>query len=258
MKTPLTLQEKRKVYLGLLKELDRFCSLNELRYYLACGTLIGAVRHKGFIPWDDDLDVFVPEPDFKKLSEIYSSDKFELVTCFNSKAHPYTFARLIDKRTYSLAGTVESFGLGIDVYIIYGAPSLREDQIKHMDNVFRYLKKKNYWMGIRRMMIRKKIWPFSTLNMPIMNYYIRKAVREFEKFSYDSCEYIWPFGGGRLNLKKELYGKPVRIPFENGLFCAPEHYHEVLTAGYGDYMELPPEDQRYPYHGGNYYWKVNE
>ena len=249
------MEEKRNVYLGLLKELDRFCTQNGLRYYMACGTLIGAVRHKGFIPWDDDLDVFVPEPDFKKLSEKYSSDKFELVTCFNNTAHPFSFARLIDRRTYSMLGKFLSFGLGIDVYIIYGAPSLRDEQIRHIKKTLKYIKRKNFYYGLRNTLVRKGLWPYRDLKFDIMNCYIRKAIKEFEKYKFDDSEYIWPYGGGRLNLKKELYGNPKRLPFEDGSFLAPEHFHEVLTAAYGDYMQLPPEEKRHPYHGGNYYWK---
>ena len=255
MASHLTLQEKRKIYLGLLKELDSFCTQHNLRYYMACGTLIGAVRHKGFIPWDDDLDVFVPEPDFNRLSKIYSSDDFELITSFNNKAYPYTFARLIDKRTYSTCGKFRSFGLGIDVYIIYGAPSDMKDQLKHMDRVFKYIKRKRFLQGLRNTLARKGFWPFHNLEFGLLNYYLKKAVCEFSKYNFDECEYIWPYGGGRLNLKKELYGTPIRIPFEDGMFCAPEHTHEVLKAGYGDYMKLPPEEKRVPYHGRNYFWK---
>ena len=254
MKMPLTLQEKRDVYLGLLKELDRFCVQNNIRYYMACGTLIGAVRHKGFIPWDDDLDVFIPEPDYNRLAEIYSSNDFEFVTCFNNKVHPYPFARLIDKRTYSMCGKFRTFGLGIDVYIIYGAPSNKKEQLKHMDSVFKYIKRKRFLEGLRDTLARNGFWPFRDLEFGLLNYYVKKAVYEFRQYKYEECEYVWPYGGGRLNIKKELYGNPIRIPFEDGMFCAPEHPHEVLTAGYGDYMKLPPEEQRVPYHGGNYYW----
>ena len=68
---PLSLHERQMEYLRILKELDRYCTENGLRYYMGCGTLIGAVRHKGFIPWDDDLDVFMPRPDFMRLVRSY-------------------------------------------------------------------------------------------------------------------------------------------------------------------------------------------
>ena len=88
-----------------------------------------------------------------------------------------------------------------------------------------------------------------------MNRILMKAEKEFEKYDFETCEYIWPYGGGHLNMKKENYGTPIRLPFEDGLFMAPEHYHEVLTLAYGDYMQLPPEEKRHPYHGGNYFWR---
>jgi len=251
MNKPLSLQEKRRVYLGILKEIDKFCTQYDIRYYLACGTLIGAVRHKGFIPWDDDLDVFVPEPDFKRFAQLYSSNSFKLVTCYNYDKHPYPFGRLYDNRTCSES----DFGVGVDIYIIYGAPSDVNCQKMHQNKVFRYIKRKRFWLKYARCLEKLHLWPFYNVAYKMMNCNIKKAVHEFEKFGFEESEYIWPYGGGKLNLKKEFYGNPVRIPFEDGFYNAPEHYHEVLTAGYGDYMKLPPEEKRQPYHNRKCYWK---
>ena len=88
-----------------------------------------------------------------------------------------------------------------------------------------------------------------------MNKVLMKAEKEFAKYDFDSSEYIWPYGGGRLNMRKENYGTPVRLQFEDGFFMAPEHYHDVLTLAYGDYMTLPPEEKRHPYHSDIFYWK---
>ena len=251
----LTLEEKRCVYLRLLKELDRYCTEHHLRYYMGCGTLIGAVRHKGFIPWDDDLDVFMPQPDFDILEQNYSSDHFELRTCQKHKDHPYTFARLTDLSTFSVLGKFISAGLGIDIYIIYGAPSDRTEQIKHMSKVLKYIHRKKNLLKLRNGLVKKNLWVSKSLDFPLMNKTLLYATKELRKYSFDDCNSIWPYGGGRLNLRKELYGNPVRLQFEDGMFYAPECYDEVLKAAYGDYMQLPPEDKRHPYHGGHYYWK---
>ena len=91
------------------------------------------------------------------------------------------------------------------------------------------------------------------MGFPLIRKELFRAEKCFERFDYDASEYIWPFGGGRLIMKKSNYGIPIRMKFEDGFFCAPEHYHEVLTLGYGDYMVLPPEEKRKPYHTGSVY-----
>ena len=254
-KQPLTLRERQLEYLRILKELDRFCTENNLRYYMACGTLIGAVRHKGFIPWDDDLDVFMPRPDFMRLNAEYKSEDFTFHTLYNDKSHPYNFGRLCSRNVYTPFKNQKSFTFGIDVYVINGAPSIREEQVKHMDKTFVHIKRKYIWTRIRSYLVRNHLWPFRSLSFPMMRKALFKAEREFAKYDFETSDYIWPYGGGHLTMKKENYGTPVRLQFEDGLFMAPEHFHEVLTLAYGDYMQLPPEEKRNPYHTGTaFYW----
>ncbi len=253
---PLELKEKQQVYLNILKELDRYCVEHNLTYYMGCGTLIGAVRHKGFIPWDDDLDVFMPFPDYVRFAKEYHSERFQLHTCDNDMSHPFTFGLLCDNSVYSPLGRHKMYNFGIDIYVIYGAPSERKEQLKHIGNVFKYIKIKNLLARFRSRLAYHNLWPFRTLDFKLLNYMLQITSKELEKYSFNECEYIWPYGGGKLILKKELYGRPIRLPFEDGEFYAPQHYHEVLTAGYGDYMTPPPIDQRQPSHGALFY-RVN-
>lgn len=256
-KEPLTLQEKQSVYLNILKELDSFCTAHGIRYYIGCGTLIGAVRHRGFIPWDDDLDIFMPRPDFLRFCNNYKSDRFRMKTIWNDMSHPYTFGSFCDGFYYTIKNGKKSFDCGIDVYVIHGAPSDRKEQVLHMNAVFKYIHKKSRLQRVRDGLARRNLWPGRTLNFVLLNNVLKRADKEFAKFDFENCDYIWPYGGGRLILKKELYGSPIRLQFEDGLFYAPENYHEVLTAGYGNYMELPPEADRHPYHGCVIY-RLNE
>lgn len=250
-KQPLTLRERQLEYLRILKELDRFCTENNLRYYMGCGTLIGAVRHKGFIPWDDDLDVFVPRPDFLQLCEKYKSEEFSFHNIRNDKSHSYNFGRLCSNSIYRLYRNKPLFNIGIDVYVINGAPNLREEQIKLMNETFVHVNRAGRLLRIRNGLARRNLWPSRSLDFSLLNKVLFRAERCFEKYDYENSEYIWPWGGGRLIMKKENYGTPIRLPFEDGMFYAPEHYHEVLTLGYGDYMQLPPEKERHPYHNGD-------
>lgn len=250
-KQPLTLRERQLEYLRILKELDRFCTENNLRYYMGCGTLIGAVRHKGFIPWDDDLDVFVPRPDFLQLCKKYKSEEFSFHNIRNDKSHPYNFGRLCSNNIYRLYRNKPLFNVGIDVYVINGAPNLREEQIKLMNETFVHVDRAGKLLRFRNGLARRNLWPFCNLDFLLLNKELFRAEQCFEKYDYENSEYIWPWGGGRLIMKKENYGTPVRLQFEEGMFYAPEHYHEVLTLGYGDYMQLPPENERHPYHSGD-------
>lgn len=254
-KQPLTLQEQQHVFLDILKDLDRFCSERNITYYMGCGTLIGAVRHKGFIPWDDDVDVFMPYPDYVRFAKEYHSERYQLHTCDNDLSHPFTFALLSDKKVYCIKNNLEVYNCGIDIYIIYGAPSSPEEQLRHKAEVFKYLNRKNKLLRLRDGLANRGLWPFKTLDFKMLNRVLQKASKEFEKYKFEECEFIWPYGGGRLNMKKELYGSPIRLQFEDGFFWAPEHYHEVLTLAYGDYMQLPPEERRQPAHGWAFYRK---
>lgn len=253
-KEPLTLRERQLEYLRILKELDRYCTENNLVYYIGCGTLIGAVRHGGFIPWDDDLDVFVPRPDFLKLCETYTSKDFSFHNIRNDRAHPYNFGYLCSNRVYRLDRGQPRFSFGIDVYVINGAPDSREEQEKLMDDTFIHVNRAGKLLRLRDGLARRYLWPSSRLDFSWLNKELFRAEQCFERYDYETSGYIWPWGGGRLIMKKELYGNPIRLQFEDGMFYAPENYHQVLTLGYGDYMKLPPENQRHPYHGGCYYW----
>lgn len=252
-KQKLTLRERQLEYLRILKELDRYCTENDLCYYLGCGTLLGAVRHKGFIPWDDDLDVFMPRPDFMRLNDNYESKDYIFHTIYNDKSHAFNFGRLCSENVYSLFRNKKQYTFGVDVYVINGAPSSCEEQVKHMNETFVYIKRKSMLVRFRNTLVKRNLWPFKSLDFSMMHRELMKAEKEFEKYDYETSEYIWPYGGGRLNMKKEFYGTPIRLQFEDGLFMAPEHYHEVLTLGYGDYMKLPAEDQRKPHHAEHFY-----
>ena len=254
----LTLRERQLEYLRILKELDRYCTENHLRYYMGCGTLIGAVRHKGFIPWDDDLDVFMPRPDYMRLVREYKSDDFTLHTIYNDKAHPYNFGRLCSNNVYSLIGHKKRFSFGIDVYVINGAPSTSEEQTRHKETTFVYIKRKSKLVAFRNSLVKRGLWPYKGLEFPLMNKVLMKAEKEFSKYDFETSEYIWPYGGGKLVMKKENYGTPIKLQFEDGLYNAPERFHDVLTLGYGNYMQLPPEEKRKPYHTGSEFYRLGK
>ncbi|MDE6265431.1 MAG: LicD family protein [Paramuribaculum sp.] len=123
--TELTLREKQLLILEIMKDIDRFCRDNNIPYTLSSGTLLGAVRHGGFIPWDDDADIFMLREDFDRFVKIYRSDRYKLI--FNSnpeeKALPSGIAKVGDTTTWSRDSTgVLDFGVWVDVFPLESVP----------------------------------------------------------------------------------------------------------------------------------------
>ena len=138
--------------------------------------------------------------------------------------------------------------------MINGAPSTHIEQQTLIKETFRHIKRKTALCRYCSILKKNNIRLYLLFEL-LMRRELRKAELKFSSFDFEKCEYIWPYGGGRLIMPKVNYGVPIRLPFEDGMFFAPEHFHEVLTLGYGDYMKLPPEDKRRPYHSGDFYWE---
>ena len=95
------IQELRQIQMGILDEVHRFCEAHGLRYFLSSGTLIGAVRHKGYIPWDDDIDIYMPRKDYEEFLQAYTSDSghYRAINPQTENHYYYTFAKVVDLRT---------------------------------------------------------------------------------------------------------------------------------------------------------------
>ena len=121
----LDLKDVQEISYEILKEFKDFCNTNGLRYYLAYGTLIGAIRHKGFIPWDDDIDVFMPRPDYEKLLQLYTDNaNYQLYSPRKQKNYYCCYMKLVDANTYHFMpdGSVCQRGIDIDIFALDGQP----------------------------------------------------------------------------------------------------------------------------------------
>jgi len=153
----MTIKDVQQVSLDILKDVHEFCVENSIHYSLSGGTLLGAIRHNGFIPWDDDIDIQLPRPDFECLVRSYKSAKgfkiyyHELNTC---EGMTYCYARICDTlRTHVETGVLswntEKVGVWIDVLPCDGMPSDAKDAKKHLKHIS-YMVKKAYWYGIKQ------------------------------------------------------------------------------------------------------------
>lgn len=252
---PLSLEERKIIQLEMLKELDKFCRAKGLRYSLAYGTLLGAIRHKGYIPWDDDVDIIMPLPDIEILKKELSSERLQYVDIETFKYYDNTFPRISNRETCNRYGkALISYGVNIDLYPVVGAPSNMDEinkflQIgKHKRNIF-----KKYQRFRKSIMRRIPIREFPFFSQTLRN------LRDYtQQYSFNESQVFFHHSGPFEQYQiyyYDVFKELVEVDFEGEKFLATARYDDYLTKRYGDYMTPPPEDQRHPYHGGEYYWK---
>lgn len=254
-KTAITLEEKRRIQLGMLKEVDAFCRKNNIRYSLGYGTLLGAVRHQGFIPWDDDMDIMMPLPDMLRFKQEFKSDNVRYCDIDTQMYYGFSHSKVVDTHTYAQNGViVKGHGIDIDLYPILGLPQT-ENEINAFFEKGRAIMNKRLWlMKWRSRIIRR----FPIKNIPLYSKYQRIYHDYLFQYPYGVSKYYFSYGGGlhwRNVYDFDIFKSLIDLPFEGEKFMAISCYDEFLTHFYGDYMTPPPEDQRHPYHGGQFYWK---
>lgn len=248
--------EIRQIQLEMLDELDAFCRANNIRYSLAFGTLLGAVRHKGYIPWDDDMDIIMPLPDMISFKNSFKSDKIMYLDVDTYKHYDLHLSRICYLPTYDKKGLFsKSYGVNIDIYPVVGLPDTEERINMFLKNeVEPILKKKKALFKWRRRLLRYLSFAY----VPGYDSTARKC-RDviLNSFPYQGAKYYFHAGSVRwVNIFDfDVFESLVDYEFEGHRYLGLARYDEYLTHCYGDYMKLPPEDQRHPYHHRNYYWK---
>ena len=141
------IQELRQIQMGILDDVHRFCEAHGLRYFLSSGTLIGAVRHKGYIPWDDDIDIYMPRKDYEEFLQTYTSDSghYRAINPQTEQHYYYTFAKVVDSRTRMVEKETEGYEIG--VYMDSFPVDFVTDDLQERERIF---KKKKLLYKIRR------------------------------------------------------------------------------------------------------------
>ena len=267
----LTLKEHQDLCLEILTEVDEFCTKNNIRYSLAHGTLIGAIRHHGFIPWDDDIDINMPRQDYDRFIRTFTSNSLR---CFSfEKDQIYiAFARVCDmKRTISetkIPWNYVKCGVWIDVFPLDGVEEsklIRKVRLKLLGLLYKIqnVVRKSLYRIPKRVTFKKKI--HHILKIIITSTINIKKLVGWEVFLCKRVEF------GKTNLWGHLSVEAVedkmvnnindfsicrKIEFENHIFCIMNGAHNVLKNEYGDYMQLPPIEKRKPQQCFvKYYWK---
>jgi lipopolysaccharide cholinephosphotransferase len=265
----INLDELKVIQLDMLKFVKKFCEKNNLKYYLCGGTLLGAIRHKGFIPWDDDIDIFMPMNDYKKFIELFNeNEKYRLLNPYKSKDYYYLFSKLIDNRTYLKEDDkphIDEMGVYIDIFPICGLPDNREEIDKYITKINGLYKKHwhtfckvwNYSDKKSKMIIKTIVkFPYYFLNR---KKHIRQGILDLmEKYDIEKSKYVGYILSWYVEkevTRKEVYDKTIQVEFEVEIFSAPAGYDEYLTNLYGNYMELPPVEKRVSNHDFKAYWR---
>lgn len=258
----------RQILVNLFKELIHICDQYNLKYFCLGGTLIGAVRHQGLIPWDDDIDVAMPRDDYDRFLELYEADsQFSLITPELRSDYNLTFAKLYNNKTkLREKGTHCIIGLYLDVFPLDGIgnnlDAQRESFIRYRDlaakirnTTLRGVDKiKDFIFGIRHNGLLVSI-PFIIKSSFSKRAYRKDLLLQYKNFVYlhdfDSSEYIVNYGGAwgeKEIIPKYVFEEYILMDFENIQVRIPKYYDVYLKSLYGDYMRLPPEDKRISHH----------
>lgn len=269
MENMLSLEEMQQVYLELLGEFDTLCRQHGLRYDLAGGSLLGAVRHGGFIPWDNDIDVCMPRPDYERMLQLRMENRLhmdamrDLIMDRNDTfaRHFGRYIRMDVRRVTDMAEESDCPFIGMDIFPVDGLPKGKlafRWQCFQVRQLRRFLLTSVEKSGTsRRGALAAKI---KDLYRPILKkigpYRIaRKLDKVCSKVPFDKAEFVGAVSG--MYGQKERWRKAdmlpqTRLKFEDLEACAFQNYHIYLGNLYGDYMRLPPEEKRIPHCDSGY------
>lgn len=253
------LHDLHNVMLGILKAIDETCKKYNLRYFIVAGTQLGAVRHKGFIPWDDDADVCMPHSDYDQLiahSKEWLPEGYELICAENDKHYPQPFAKMQDARTTIIEHAHLRYlgGVYVDVFPLDGMPNNRLCQWLHVRH-YKHLCKLLYFTY--RDPYRHGHGPSSWLPLLCRKLFtvegLQKSIsRLLHKYDYDRSRYVLCFDDDfRSIVPREVYGDGKPYTFESLTLRGAADSHWLLTKMYGDYMTPPKQGTEFQH---NFYY----
>lgn len=269
----IEIEDIKKLSFEVLCQLKKVCEYHGLSYSLTGGTLIGAVRHAGFIPWDDDIDIMMPRPDYDRLMKLAKEENFEfrlLSAELCGESYGYPFAKACHKDTLLVEKDTREkdvpLGVYVDIFPVDGMGNYYwTAKLRCMVFAFLHgLKITSNWSAYHPSKLRK--WYYEPARY--ICYLISKILsqrtidRMLDGFirskTMARCNYagrlVGDFGSREV-MPRALFESSTVLKFEGESFSAVADYHTFLTGLYGDYMQLPPEEKRVTHHAFTAYWK---
>ena len=267
----LTNSEANVVSLDILLFIDRTCRKLNLKYSLAWGTLIGAVRHHGLIPWDDDIDVIMPRKDYMKFILYMCNNEdgltpYKLVSVYNRNYYFYLVSRVTNDETIVIPDKKsiqkqKDFGLFVDVYPLDYCGNTYNQAINFFKKqmiveTFRQMALSDTFQRAKTSIFRTIIkYPLFVYSKAMgSDFFLRKLENNVNNINKDYTQYCCSWcGTGGMSAKKlvfpsEWFNELMEVRFENQYYFIPKHYDEILSQVYGDYMDLPPIKERVGHH----------
>ncbi len=246
----------KQIIFNILCEFDQYCADNNLYYSLCGGTLLGAIRHKGFIPWDDDIDVFMPRYDYMRLQKLVKEmpfpKQYKLIS-YEEGTASFPFAKILDLNT-----KVEEKCMTNDEYLwidIFPVDGLSDDIEENKKILTEAHKNKNAYARSLAKFGEGTTIARAILKTPALIYHKLIGHEKYAanihtlctKYDFDHSDYVasisWAYGPGEM-MRKEEFLQSVKVPFNGREFNAISCWDSYLTTMYGDYMKLPPENKR--------------
>ncbi len=251
------LKKLHKVETEMLVELDRVCRKNDIPYYITAGTLLGAVRHGGFIPWDDDMDICMARSDFKRFLEVCKTDLSDDYYIECQELNPdywYAIPKICKKNTVFKniqdSNLKEHIGIYVDIFMLDNVPKQNGKRQAIYASIANLLqatisnRKTNF--NVKKMSIKSKL--FFYLTKPFSIRTLSKWRTRVAAHYSDECKYFTNlasrYGRIKQTMPKDKFYPPVELEFDGYKFLAPKEYIYMLERIYGDYMKLPPEEKR--------------
>ena len=268
--TPISsVEEFKQIQIDILLAVDKFCNEHNIKYSLACGTLLGAIRHKGFIPWDDDIDIYLLREDYNKLVATFPpvlDGKYAINSLERNPQWNRPYAKAYDTRTLeveAVKNNIEGMGVGIDIFPIDDVPDKESEWLSY-DKRRRFLlncytlktlswrKERSFIKNLFAACVGVLLAPWSFRKLAeIINRYGQIHNKKGYHSVFECCMgHIC-----RHSFNKKDMEEVIDVPFEQYTFKAMKGYDDYLTFTYGDYMQLPPKEKRVSHHAFEAYWK---
>lgn len=260
----MTQEELRKIgllQLEILNEVHRVCEEHHIAYYMIGGTLLGAVRHKGFIPWDLDIDIAMPREDyerFKQVAQEQMDERYTYIDHENCRNHirPHALVIRNDTRIHfkydSVNPKLHDLGIYVDIFPLDNAPDderLRKKQAKKLKNIRKLKEYRTPYSYSYKLWRRCAHYLVSLLLcwIPIKRINCLQQ-KQMQKYRHQTtkclCSMASQYAYAKQCMPREIYGTPTLLEFEGRKYYAPQQYRQYLTRLYGDYMQLPPPEKR--------------
>lgn len=230
----------------MLRNIDEYCMKHNIQYWVCGGTLLGTIRHKGFIPWDDDVDIFMPMPDYKKFIKSFCTDgMYQLLgpEITDRVLYSELFLKIIDNDSIVREDNRivrKIHPLAIDVFPLIGVPAVEQERLKFFAGYYE---------------LEKSIWEDyykQNGNMDVYNKWYVYQKEYLEKYEYSQSEYVGVIATAYKEkdcVAKEVYSRTLRMPFEDIEVNVPVGYKEYLARLYGgNWGEIPSKEKRKSHH----------